>query len=618
MLRKPPQKAYILCLLVLTNSLARAQDRLLLKKHLADVLIEYQRQRLPDTAYLNAVDSSIGSLLDDDSLVSLMSTYRQIAFNNKGMGRSRKKYYAIMAMYSFNKNKYGSAIYYSEKNNEEAVKAGIFEKGGIPHSDQFAIGVYNQNRDYARVLSKYRTLRPLYLSIPGSIALGEISAEQANVAFTTMNDVVDAAYKTGDTILANEGIGTAEKMLSATLMQAGKYKGYTTLYSCAGHLMAYFREKYRGNTRVAGDFLQSAMHEMASRDFPEDMRPGYAYDLYAEAFDFYLDAGRQDSAQHYLALVHDLPDDQIKFTGIKQHFLLESNSKLEARNGNFGAAYQDLRKLYGMRDSAFYAVSSDKDNNLYALAEAENTRNDLLSEEAKREHAEKSNHILFGLLALLCFGGAIGFLLYRAREKQRLLNLQLSLARNFHDEIGPMLLYANTLVKKEMATNGSPRLDELKGHLAHIMDAVRGISHDLKSSELMTVSSLYRDISTLLEKIRASTRIDFTISINQGSRILSYWQYNNLRKIVNELITNSIKHADCTLIRIGLNTTERELCLTYSDNGKGIAEVGESGKSGDGIGLQNIKERTAMLNGRFELNNAWPEGYTIDISIPLL
>jgi signal transduction histidine kinase len=42
------------------------------------------------------------------------------------------------------------------------------------------------------------------------------------------------------------------------------------------------------------------------------------------------------------------------------------------------------------------------------------------------------------------------------------------------------------------------------------------------------------------------------------------------------------------------------------------------GKPADGIGMQNMKERTNLLNGEFQVHNAYPDGYSIDISIPLL
>jgi len=205
-------------------------------------------------------------------------------------------------------------------------------------------------------------------------------------------------------------------------------------------------------------------------------------------------------------------------------------------------------------------------------------------------------------------------MIYRSRQRQRMLNLQLGLARNFHDEIGPMVLYANTLVKKELEERPSVRGEELRNQVSYIMEAVRGISHDLKSNELNTVDGLYKEVTASLEKIRDSTGVDFTIRVNDGSRVLGHLQYMNLKKIIDELISNSIKHGACSMITLYMKATDQRLLLQYSDNGRGIAPGSPAG----GIGMQNMKERTNLLNGDFELHNAYPDGYSIDISIPLL
>ncbi|HEX9509177.1 MAG TPA: ATP-binding protein [Puia sp.] len=605
---------FLLSFLVIAWGGARAQSPDSLKQHLTGLLEQYQHHTLCDTAYLKAVDSAAPLLLHDDNLEQLLSTYQQIAFGGKGLDRYKASYYTYLAIYSYNMNRFGSAIYYSEKNNEERIRIGMFEKEGIPHSDLFTITVYYNNKDYARVFSKYSALRPALLKLPAAILSGKVSQEQAYVAFGILNAVVDASYKTGDTTRANEGILICEGMLAGMGKQPQKFRGDSIVYNYIYHTLCYEKEKYRSHFDQARDLLKTAFREVRSRKFLPHLQPGYTEDIYSEAFDFYFDHNKKDSAQHYLDLVRSLQDSSVKFSSMRLSFLLESNSKLLASNGHFEAAYKELSKVYRMKDSSFYAVSSDKDNNLYALAKAEDTENELLRAEEKKRAAERSNTFLFLLLMLLTLGGVAVFLMYRSRQRQRLLNLRLSLARNFHDEVGPMLLYASTLVKKEAETNPSARLVELKGQIVHIMEGVRGISHDLKSSEIGTVQTFYKDVCGLLEKIRASTGIDFTTKMNNGSRVLSHLQYTNLRKIVDELITNSIKHAECSLIAIDVKATERRLQINYSDNGKGML----SGRQTVGIGLQNMEERVGLLKGEFQLNNAWPEGYSIDISIPLL
>ena len=606
----------LLCCLVITGVPVPAQFPVSGSPHqrLAGALARWQAGYLSDTAYLRAVDSIAPQLLNDDSLGQELATYRQIAFSKKDLGKYRMWYYRYMAIYSLNKNKSGSAVYYSERNNEEAVRIGVFEKEGIPHSDMFAMAVYLQNNDYPRVISKYNTLQPQIEKLSAAIPSGKISGEQTFVALGILSNGVIAYLRTGDTTHANEGIALYQRMLEHINSQPEKYKHYLTHYHYEYYTIRYEQARRRGQSDSADKYLHMSIGEVQSSDYIKHLQASAEANTYSDALGFYSDQGKRDSVRHFLHLLRSIPDSLIHFAGLEQFDLLEGESKLLAAEGKYQDAYFALRKLYQVKDSAFHAVSADKDNNLYALAEAENTRNELIRSETKQRQAEKLSFLLIFLFTLLTFGGIGGFFIYRSSQRQRMLNLRLGLARNFHDEIGPMLLYANTLAKKELESNNSLRLEELKSQIMYVMEAVRGISHDLKSNELSTVHTFYKDITEALEKIRTSTGIDFTIRMSAGNRILSHLQNTHLRKIIDELVSNSIKHGVCSMITLHIKTTDQRLLLHYLDNGKGMAPD----KPADGIGMQNMKERTNLLNGEFQVHNTYPDGYSIDISIPLL
>ena len=605
--------AVILCCFLFSGVGSFAQAPVVPTARLSALLREYRDHVLSDTAYLKAVDSIAPMLGNDDSLPQRLAVYREIAFGDNRKGPWKARYYSYMALYSSNKSQFGSAIYYSEKNNEEKVKLGLFEKGGLSHSDLFAISIYSSNRDYPRVISRYDKLRPDLLRIPAAVAKGTVSTEQVSVALMILNAVEYAADKARDSVRAADVIQIGGSMLAA-VREAGKYRDVwlEARYFC--DFMGFERERFLDHSNVAGELLQGAIREVTARGFPPILQPSYTEFTYTEAVDFYFDWGKTDSARRYLDVVKALNDSGVQYSTLDPAFLPESNSKLLASTGRFGEAYHELRKVYQLRDSAFYAVSSDKDNNLYALAAEENTRAELLRTEAERRRAERSSLYLFTLLGLVIVGGFAGFRIYRFRQRQKLLNLQLNLARNFHDEIGPMLLFANALVKKEMETHPTPGLAELKVQTAQIMEAVRGISHDLKSSQLSTVDSFSREIMVLLEKIRRTTGIDFTLRQNNGQQVLSHWQYSHLTKMVNEMIGNSVRHAGCSQVTVLIKAMEESLRITYSDNGRGM----EPGSVSAGIGMRNIRERTDLLKGSFELQNAWPEGYSIELTIPFV
>jgi len=602
-------RPFIICFLLTAFNGLHAQSTL-------QRLYAFNRHHRPgnllDTAYLKQVDSIAPQLLDDDSLPERLIPYQHIAFGGDVPAKFRMHYFTYMALQAVNKNRYGSAIYYSEKNNDEAVKAGIFEKNALPHSELFAVSVYCMNKDYKRAFVKYLSLRPVILGMAKDIPSGKVSPESAFVAISILEEIANAGYQTGDTAKSVEARDICKRMLVSITGQPGKYRDYKVFYDCKLHTMEYYRDRDKAYIDSARDFLETAIGEARSSGFLPSLRPYNTFDLYNDAFDFFFKQGQIDSAQHYLDLVRALP------AGLLDHmkliFLLDGGSQVEAKRGDYTSAYRDLRQVFQVEDSSLTAVSSDKDNNLYALAEAEDTRAALIMTRDKKRQVEQFNIFLFCLLAVLVVMVLSGYFIIRSRQKHRLLQLRLSLARNFHDEVGPMLLYANTLVKKDMEANPSPRMEELKGHLVNVMEAVRGITHDLRSSELSTIRSFGKEVTHLLDKIKATTGIDATVLYNNGHRVLSHFQYTHLKKIVNELISNSIRHGACRHIDIHLKVTERYLNILYLDDGKGFAP----GQPEGGIGLKNIRERTHLLNGTFLINNAYPDGYSIDIEIPLL
>ncbi len=594
-----------------TTGLAQATDSL--KARLAFLQQARQEHLLKDTDYLRSVDSVAPLLEQEDSLPEWLSTYRDIAFSDPHQAGRRASYYTYMALAAYNANKFGSAVYYSEKNNQAKINAGLFEFTALSHADLFALTVYYNSRNYPRVLEKYLQLRKTLAGIPQAIARGEASPEQVWLALSILQTAVYTYCKMGDSALMEGSFGLTTDILEKIGQHPSNYKALQRQFDYLADNMAFERQSCIHHPQDAARFLQAAIEAVRSKEFPANLVSDYSGSLYMEAVDFYFDLNKPDSARYYLNLLSTHgPND--RFAVSDPVFLLEGNSRLQAGSGHNAEAYSQLRKAWLLRDSAYYAVSSDRDNNLYALAEAENTRAELLrSEEAKRS-ADKINLLLFFLVFLLVLGGGAALLINRSRQHRRLLDLQLHLARNFHDAVGPMLLYANALVTKEIEDQPRPRLVELKGHIGQIMEEVRSISHDLKSNRFGTITDFGHEMTALLEKVRGATGMGFTLKVDDGDRALSHLQLSNLSRIMRELVGNSIKHAGCNQISLEMIRIKKTLQVSYSDDGKGM----DPDTPGGGIGLKNVQERVASMKGDFRLNNTWPQGYSIQIMIPLL
>ena len=86
-------------------------------------------------------------------------------------------------------------------------------------------------------------------------------------------------------------------------------------------------------------------------------------------------------------------------------------------------------------------------------------------------------------------------------------------------------------------------------------------------------------------------------------------------RIIQEAITNSVKHSEADIIIVTATGNERSLDISVRDNGKGISESGNGMVNGNGI--ENMKKRAEEIGGKFEIINKSGRGVTINISVPV-
>ncbi|HQK41349.1 MAG TPA: ATP-binding protein, partial [Flavobacterium alvei] len=140
---------------------------------------------------------------------------------------------------------------------------------------------------------------------------------------------------------------------------------------------------------------------------------------------------------------------------------------------------------------------------------------------------------------------------------------------------------------------------------------VRSISHNLMPSSILEYG-LIESIREYCIKIKSSDnfKIDFQIF---GSYIaLSKKNETVIYRIIQELVTNILKHSKATEAMIQFNYREDELFITVEDNGIGFDKNAVS----KGIGHQNIQTRIDFLNANLDVNTS-ADGTSYTISIDL-
>ncbi|WP_085485753.1 sensor histidine kinase [Agreia pratensis] len=149
-------------------------------------------------------------------------------------------------------------------------------------------------------------------------------------------------------------------------------------------------------------------------------------------------------------------------------------------------------------------------------------------------------------------------------------------------------------------------LDEVRD----VLGILRGDAGDSGDAPLVPEADL-ESLPRLVENIRASG-VDVELDSHVGSAPSAAAQLA-LYRIAQESLTNIVRHSSATKARVELRSTDDDIVLRVSDNGKGVADDVESVA---GKGLLGMRERAELLGGHLEAVTLSPQGFAVTATIP--
>jgi len=206
--------------------------------------------------------------------------------------------------------------------------------------------------------------------------------------------------------------------------------------------------------------------------------------------------------------------------------------------------------------------------------------------------------------------------LHKAEAERHLLSRQAVEAelKLMQAQVEPHFLF-NTLASVQYLIETDP--GEASRLLGHLIDYLRAALPQLRarSSTLAREISLAQAYLNILA-MRLGPRLRFTIDLPDELR-----EHPFPPNLIISLVENAIKHgiepsADGGTITLAASRRDDSVVVTVSDTGCGATE---SAKSGQGVGLSNVRERLAALygtRGRFNLEQASPRGMRATLSLP--
>ncbi len=192
------------------------------------------------------------------------------------------------------------------------------------------------------------------------------------------------------------------------------------------------------------------------------------------------------------------------------------------------------------------------------------------------------------------------------------------ISRELHDTVGHGLsvISLQAGVARDALGDGNPTaaaaVDQVRMQSSATLNELRTMLRLLRSepdSNSRGIDSL-SDIGGLLAEGRASG-LDITEHIDVAADALSPAVDATAYRIIQESLTNVLRHAGASSVQISVVVRDSVLAVTVSDDGTGAS--GTAVRSG-GLGLTGMRERVEILGGRMDTESEG--GFTVNVTLP--
>ncbi|MDS0527752.1 sensor histidine kinase [Clostridium sp. SHJSY1] len=191
------------------------------------------------------------------------------------------------------------------------------------------------------------------------------------------------------------------------------------------------------------------------------------------------------------------------------------------------------------------------------------------------------------------------------RERNRI-------SREIHDNVGHSLstiriqLGAIGKISSEKCEPAAEMCNNLAEFTKKSLEDVRDAVRAMKPREFEEYEGIII-ISEMIKNFKKLTDIDVKLRVSEKVWKLNSDQSMAIYRIIQEFLSNSLKHGKATKVNIFLNFLDESLRIHLKDNGVGCSDVKT------GIGLQSIKERTAFYGGTMEYKTQEGKGFELAI-----
>lgn len=186
-----------------------------------------------------------------------------------------------------------------------------------------------------------------------------------------------------------------------------------------------------------------------------------------------------------------------------------------------------------------------------------------------------------------------------------------------HDNVCQILTSSQIslkMLKKHLPEQDQDRLNEGLEYIALATHEIRNLSHRLAPA-FFADTTIEEAFTNLIRTFNIDNQYQINIHFDEAFKeqpAKREFQLN-IYRILQEQLKNILKHAKATVIEISGNIENDIFKLSITDNGIGF----NINQVKNGIGIANMKRRTELFSGTFNIQSTTGKGCTITVEVPV-
>ncbi len=191
-----------------------------------------------------------------------------------------------------------------------------------------------------------------------------------------------------------------------------------------------------------------------------------------------------------------------------------------------------------------------------------------------------------------------------------------SIALELHDGLGQILTALINHLQHANSDGSGPDAERSIELASTALSEARRLSRALRPSVLDDLG-LEAALRWLIRTTSEASGLDISLVWSDHDAMLDKESETLVFRIVQEALTNIVKHAGADRARIVVDREQHALNVSITDNGRGFDASEVLSSDGSGFGARGMRDRAELFGGRLTIESAPGEGTAVALELPI-